>query len=130
MTIPNSVTCIGDAAFFGCDGLISIVVDASNTAYSSQNGVLYNKAKTVLIQYPGSKAGGFTIPNSVTSIGDWAFSNCHYLTSVVIPNSVTSIGDAAFYDCHRLTSIVVDSNNTVYSSQDEVLYNKAKTVLI
>ena len=96
VTIPNSVTSIGDGAFYSCTGLTSIVVDASNTVYSSQDGVLYNKAMTVLIQYPSGKSGGFTIPNSVTSIGDGAFNDCTGLTSVTIPNSVTSIGDYAF----------------------------------
>ena len=130
VTIPASVTSIGSGAFGNCSSLTSIVVDVSNTVFSSQDGVLYNKAKTVLIQYPIGKSGGFTIPDSVTSIGNSAFYNCSGLTSVIIPNSVTSIGNNAFYKCSGLTGIVVDTNNAVFSSQDGVLYNKAKTVLI
>ena len=68
-------------------------MDALNSVYSSVDGVLFNKSQTTLIQYPGGKAGSYTIPNSVTSIGDYAFSGCTSLTSVTIPNSVTSIGD-------------------------------------
>ena len=65
-----------DGAFDNCSSLTSIVVDASNTVYSSLYGVLYDETKTMLIPYPGGKSGGFTIPNSVTSIGDYAFSGC------------------------------------------------------
>ena len=93
VTIPNSVTSIGDWAFSGCTSLTAITVDALNSVYSSVDGVLFNKSQTTLIQYPGGKAGSYTIPNSVTSIGDGAFSGCTSLTSVTIPNSVTSIGD-------------------------------------
>ncbi len=73
LTIPDSVTSIGPGAFSRCSNLISIVVFAGNPAYSSQGGVLYNKDRTMLIQYPCGKSGGFTIPGSVTSIGDAAF---------------------------------------------------------
>jgi hypothetical protein len=93
VTIPRSVTTIGNEAFIGCTGLTSIRVDAANTQYSSGNGALFDKNKTALVSYPGGKTGGYTIPNSVTTVGDWAFSGCTGLTSVTIPNSVTSIGE-------------------------------------
>jgi hypothetical protein len=103
VTIGNSVMSIGNGTFAFCSSLTSIVVDASNTTYSSQNGVLYNKDMTTLITYPGGKSGGFTIPSSVTSIGNCAFYYCTSLTSVTIPDSVTSIGYGAFMVCNRLT---------------------------
>ena len=130
--IPNSVTTsIGTGAFDGCTSLSIIDVDAGNNAYSSQNGLLYNKDKTILIRYPEGKTGStFTIPNGVISIGDGAFFDCPSLTSVTIPDSITSIGNGAFAGCTSLTTINVDAGNSTYSSQDGVLYNKAKTVLI
>jgi len=97
--------------------LTSIIVDASNTVYSSQDGVLYNKDRTVLIEYPYGKSGGFTIPDSVTSIGDYAFFNCSGLTSVTIPDSVTSIGSYAFYGCSGLT--IADFYGNAPSMGDE-----------
>jgi len=112
VTIPSSVTSIGAEAFEDCGSLINIVVDASNPAYSSQDGVLYNKTMTVLIAYPGGKSGGFTIPNSVTSIRESAFFNCKGLTNVTIPNSVTSIGIDAFYFCTGLTSVTIPNSVT------------------
>jgi len=66
----------------------------------------------------------------VTTIGDYAFSNCYILTSITIPNSVTTIGDGAFSCCSSLTSIDVDANNQEYSSIDGVLYDKLQTKLI
>ena len=75
-----------------------------NTHYSSIDGVLYNYVQDTLIQCPGAKTS-ITIPNSVTSIGDSAFSGCSSLTSVTIPNSVTSIGRWAFWGCSGLTTL-------------------------
>jgi len=95
ITIPNSVTSIEFNAFARCTSLTAINVDAGNTAYSSQDGVLYNKDKTTLIQYPGGKTGAFIIPNGVTRIGDRAFMST-IITTVTIPASVTSIGQNAF----------------------------------
>ena len=113
ITIPNSVTSIGDKAFGGCTGLTSINVASDNNYFSSNNGVLFNKKKTELIGYPAGKSQtSYTIPNSVTSIGDGAFYGCTGLTSITIPNSVTSIGEWAFYNCPGLTSITIPNSVT------------------
>ena len=122
ITIPNSVTSIGYAAFTGCRSLISINVDANNKNYSSVNGVLFNKDKTVLIRYPEGKTDTkYTIPDSVTSVGDSAFYYCTSLTSITIPDSVTSIGDYVFYKCTSLTSVTIP--NSVTSIGDSAFYD-------
>ena len=106
ITIPNSVTSIGNNAFIGCKSLTSINVDSNNPNYSSVDGVLFYKDKTTLIQYPiGNTRSEYTIPNSVTSIGNQAFYNCTSLTSVTIGNSVTSIGRLAFAGCDKLVDV-------------------------
>ena len=112
VTIGNSVTNIGDAAFAICTGLTAITVDTRNSFYSDLDGVLFNKSLTALVEYPGGIAGSYTIPASVTSIGDNAFYDCTSLTSVTIPASVTSIGDYAFYDCTSLTSVTIPGSVT------------------
>ena len=113
VTIPDSVTSIGDCAFSRCTSLTSIEVDEKNANYSSLDGNLYNKAQTEFMRYAeGKTATSFTIPDSVTSIGDYAFSYCKSLTSVTIPDSVTSIGNKAFYDCSSLTSVVIPDGVT------------------
>jgi hypothetical protein len=75
VTIPDSVTTIGDGAFGACLSLTNITVEPLNSAYSSVDGVLFNHNQTTLVEYPGGKFGGYTIPNSVTSIGAAAFSD-------------------------------------------------------
>jgi len=96
VTIPSSVTSIGASAFSPCDSLTSIAVNVTNPNYASENGVLFNKDKTRLVRYPRGKPGAYTIPDSVTSIGDSAFFYCYSLASVTIPNSITFIGEDAF----------------------------------
>ncbi len=112
ITIPSTVTSIGDNAFDTCSSLESIIVAEDNAAYSSVNGVLYNKSKTELICYPEGKTDKtFIVPNSVTSIGNNAFF-CSSLTEINIPNSVTSIGDKAFCCCYSLTDINIPNSVT------------------
>jgi hypothetical protein len=102
--IPDSVTNIGAAAFKYCSSLTAITVDAQNPAYNSMAGVLFNKDQTTLIQYPGGKAGSYTIPSSVSCIGDDAFAYCFNLSGVTIGNAVTNIGKDAFNNCVGLIS--------------------------
>ena len=111
--IPNSVTSIGDYAFAECSALIDINVGSGNTTYCSENSVLFNKDKTTLVCYPADKPETvYAIPNSVTSIGDWAFFRCSRLTQVNIPSSVTSIGSQAFQHCDALTQVNIPSSVT------------------
>ena len=110
VTIPNSVTSIGEMAFGGCDGLTSIKVESGNTVYDSRNdcNAIIETASNTLVA--GCK--NTVIPNSVTSIGNSAFSGCTCLTSVTIPNSVTSIGKYAFNGCSGLTSVTISNSVT------------------
>jgi hypothetical protein len=112
VTIPNSVTSIGNEAFSECRSLTAITVDVLNSIYSSLDGVLFNKSQTLLILCPGKKAGTYTIPNSVTNIGELAFAWCANLTSVTIPDSVTSIGQSAFHSCTSLTGVTIPNGVT------------------
>ncbi len=106
ITIPESVTVIGELAFSHCTSLKSIEVESGNPNYTSLDGVLYNKDMTTLLCCPGAKAS-IDIPNSVTAIGNSAFTACIALTSVTLPNSVDSIGGWAFFSCVSLTSITI-----------------------
>ena len=130
LVIPNSVTSINTSAFYGCTGLTSITVDPLNPNYASQDGILYNKAKTEFILIPQAISGHIVIPNGITNIVNNAFQNRTSLTSIEIPDSVTSIETSAFSGCTNLTSIMIDPLNPNYSSQDGILYNKAKTEFI
>jgi hypothetical protein len=126
INIPSSVTALrrlfdagfdGDSSsvssnFFGCNNLTSITVDSRNPSYTSIDGVLFNKDKTTIMKYPEGKAGAYSIPSSVTAIGNSAFSDCKNLTNINIPSSVMAIGNSAFSDCINLTSINIPSSVT------------------
>ena len=130
ISIPNSVTSIGDHAFGGCSSLREISIPNSVTHISGnpfagcncivksfskhfifENNVLYNADKTTLIAFI-SKQETFSIPNSVTNIGNSAFSLCSSLHEITIPNTVTNIGNSAFSRCSSLQEIAIPNSVT------------------
>ena len=131
IVIPSSVTSIGDCAFGYCSSLKYISIPKSVICLNAnpfadwdgklkclspnfiyEDDVLFNKDKSKIISFRNQNIESYVIPNSVTSIGDGAFSYCSSLHSVFIPDSVTSIGDCAFWDCNSLSKIVIPSSVT------------------
>ena len=135
VTIPNSVTSIGGYVFYGCSGLTSVTIGNSVTSigrYAFDGcsgltrvdissleawlGIKFENADTNPLYYAnhlylnGEEVKDLVIPNSVTSIGDYAFYKCEGLTSITIPNSVKSIGDCAFRYCSGLTSVTIPNS--------------------
>ena len=118
ITIPNSITSIGSNAFYNCSSVRSLVWNAincpSNGDMSTSNieDVQIGTNVELLPTYfvGGSKIKAVTIPNSVKSIGNYAFSNCSLLTKVTIPNSVTTIEFAAFANCTGMSDLTIGNS--------------------
>ena len=113
--IPNSVISLGDGPFEGCSGLISLAVESENPVYDTRDNcnAIIRTSDNVLI----AGCRNTTIPNSVTSIGNYAFDGCTSLASTTIPNSVTSIGKGVFYKCSSLASVTIPSSVTSIGNQ-------------
>lgn len=120
VAIPSSVVNIGNGVFFNCY-LKTITVDAANQNFSNdENGVLFSKDKTELIQYPvrnGKK--GYNIPDGVVTINKYAFHNNLAVESIAVPDSVTTINDGAFSLCRNLKYVHV-SKNTISIGEDVI----------
>ena len=137
LNIPNSVSSIGGQAFLYCSGLEQIVVGSGNTVYDSRNNcnaiiktntnelvvgcknTIIPNTVTTICDYAFYYCSGLTsinIPNSVTTIGERAFTHCSELTSVIIGNSVTKIDTWAFGECSNLTSIIIPNSVTIIGS--------------
>ena len=113
VALPASLTSLGDGVFQDCTGLTSLSVDSGNTAYSAENGVLYDGSKTTLMLYPAKKQDTtFAIPDSVTTIKDNAFSENSHLQTVSA-GALTSVGDGAFLNCTSLTDFTAQSLDEV-----------------
>ena len=109
INIPASVKNVSGNPFNSCHKLSSITVDAANTAYMSEGGILYSKDKKTLIAVPGAKSGSVIIPSGVTKIGFWAFDGCYNITGITIPNTVTEIEGFSFSNC-PITSITIPAS--------------------
>lgn len=130
VTIPSSVTLIVDSAFSDCADMTEIIVDEQNQNFCSEDGVLFNKDKTKLIQYPAAKEGdSYIIPNGVETMQGQAFTFSP-LSSVTIPSSLVTIEGVNMFVSTSVSEINVDEENAYFSSQDGVLFNKDKTTLI
>lgn len=151
--VAKTVNFVGSGAFGNCSQLRAIVVDPENPHYTSAEGVLFNREKRSLLQYPGGKTGAYTVPAGVTNIATSAFA---YLTNpsgltlpeglrslddsslfrflgvtnLSLPASLDYVGDRALAACGFLTNITVDPANARFSSRDGVLFNKEQTVLL
>lgn len=155
INISKNVDEIGNYVFGNCDSLENILVDELNENYTSdENGVLYNKNKTILIQYPtGKKTTTYALADSVETIKENAFAentvletiilnnnlkeirydsflNCESIKEIYIPAHVEFLDEYVFSGCTSLERITVDNNSEFYCDVDGVLFNKDKTQLI
>lgn len=122
VTIGKGVISIPSTAFYSCKSLTNLIVDEDNKYYKSIDGTIYTKDGKILIVYAGGQSQTkFTIPAGVTKIARGAFNNSVSLTSITIPNSVTSIDSFAFQGCDNLKSITIP--NSVTSISDSLFAN-------
>ncbi|QVK16961.1 leucine-rich repeat protein [Mycoplasmatota bacterium] len=119
LSIPASVTTIGDSAFIHINSLKSINVDVDNPVFSSDKGVLFNKNQATIIFYPeGKSETTYTIPDSVTTIGDSAFLGAKSLKSITIPKSVIKLGSMAFKGASSLTTVIFEKGSQLTTIGD------------
>ncbi|MCI7813971.1 MAG: leucine-rich repeat domain-containing protein [Lachnospiraceae bacterium] len=131
LTISQSVTKIEEEGIYYCQNLRYFNVNAENAAYIGQEGVLFDKTKTKLIQYPsGKKDEVYTIPEGVNVIRKRAFSCNRFLKTLMVPKTVTEIEEESIYECPDLGYISVDAENVGYIAEDGVLFTKDKAKLI
>ena len=118
VTIPASVTNLGKQVFQACPKITAINVDGQNAFYASVDGVVFNKSRMALVQWPMGRAGSYRVPDGVVSIADGALAFSVYtgtgplVTSLTLPSSVTSIGSHAFTGCEALTNVTIAGSLT------------------
>lgn len=144
--IPSSVTTIGDYAFYGCTSLKNIVlpmklntiginsfvgckISSNSPDFIVIDDVLYNANRSIIISYL-SEQTEFSIPLSVTTIGNSAFWGCSSLRKIYIPYSVTTINDSAFQGCSSLEEISIPSSVTSIGDDPFQWCNSLKKIII
>ena len=129
--IPNSVTSIANYAFYDCTALTAVCISDLASWCNVDLGGRSNPLSNVCNLYlNGALLTELVIPEGVSKIKDWVFSNCCSLTSVTIPNSVTSIGNSAFYNCTGLTSVTIPSSVKSIESLAFGFCSNVKTITI
>ena len=132
--ISSSVKTIGLGVFLNCSELREITVDSQNNYFMSENGILYNKQKTIIKKYPEQKTDiYFKIPESVYIIEESCFQNNNYLQNVDISKYVVSIKDNAFKNLQSLSEILIPINcnylgNNAFSHCPKVKRIETKTI--
>lgn len=105
ISIPAQTVDIDAGAFSNCESLTAIHVDAGNAVYYSHQGVLFDRTKAELIQYPAGRSGSYAVQMGTLSISKAAFCGCTRLTEIILPDTLTRIGRQAFADCISLEKI-------------------------
>ena len=108
ISIPESVICLNGNPFCNWNGKLECL----SSSFIYEDDVLFNMKKSEIISFRKQKIESYIIPDSVTSIGDSAFSGCHSLSNIVIPDSVTSIGNYAFSSCCSLSGVIIPDSVT------------------
>ena len=110
LTIPASVTSIADGAFKGLSSLNTIQLATENTSFTLTDNVLYNKEVTKILCFPQLRAGDYTMPATITEMGDYQFYNCINLTGITLSDAIQTIGQYAFAGCKSLVTATMPSS--------------------
>lgn len=129
VAIPGAMVTLQPEVFRNCNSLASITVDAANAAFSSVDGVMFDKAKTTVVAYPAAKAPTYVVPAGITKIGAGAFHSNLNLTGLTLPSGLTTIERDAFEGCSNLSAITIPASVTgigeeafLYASKLSVIY--------
>lgn len=129
--IPENVQKIGNSPFYNCSSLKEICVNEKNSSYTSEQGVLFNKERTVLIQYPaGKETAVYTIPEGIAVIAQSAFVNCKKISNITLPETLKNIEQSGFYGCEKLKDIIIPEGAVSIGEMAFAFCNSLKDITI
>jgi len=130
--IPKDVQDLGDSTFANCRELKEIIVDDENLDYSVLDGILFNKAKTLLLKYPEAKNGAsYIIPDTVNHFDNLAFINCKELVTVSLPKKFCCFDlRTTFSGSEKLEQVIAHDDSPAFTTIDGVLFDKEQKTLI